>query len=116
VVINHFGANPTEQDMIAILDACAELAGGKPFFQLVDLTKVDTLTPAVRRVIGDSAKHMQFRGLAMFGASFQMKVVAKLVNSALVLFRKSPFPQDFFDTQDQALAWVDQMRARAGAA
>ncbi len=48
----------------------------------------------------------------MYGASFHMKVMAKLVNSAIGLFRKHPFPQDFFDTRETALAWLDELRKR----
>jgi hypothetical protein len=76
VIMNQLGANPTEEDMIAIVDTCNAMAAGRPIYLMVDLTKVDTLSAAVRRVIGDSAKVTEYRAIAMIGANFQMKVIS----------------------------------------
>jgi hypothetical protein len=113
VLLNYLAGNPTEPDMKALVDAYVELAAGRPIFLIVDLSEVDNINPGARKVISESFKRIEFRGTAMFGASFQMKVVAKLINSALGLFQKSKYPQEFFDSLDEALAWVDQLRAKA---
>ena len=118
LIINHMGQDPTEAEMIAMIEADAEAAGSRPIYLIVDLSKVQTLSAPVRRAIGDSAKRIRYKCIGIYGASFQIKVVAKLINSAIALFRKEAFPQDFFDTREKALAWVDDLRARerAGAA
>lgn len=113
VAMGIFGGNPTEADMRAILAAYGELLGSKPFFVVIDLSKVDTLSPAVRRVIGESP--FNFRAFGMCGASFQMKVVAKLINNALALLKKATVPQEYFKTHGEALAWFDELRRNGDA-
>jgi hypothetical protein len=51
----------------------------------------------------------------MYGASFQMKVIAKLVNSAIALFRKNALPQEFFDDERSARAWLKESKEKQAA-
>ncbi len=111
VVAVYFGASPTEAEMKSIVDGVVQLSSGAPTFLVIDLGQVETLSAAVRKVIGDSSATISYKAIGMFGASFHIKVIARLVNSAIAIFRKDPFPQAFFDTHDQVTAWFDKLRA-----
>ncbi len=113
VVTNAFGGSPDVPEMIKIVDAIIELADGKPIFFMLDMTKLETVPAAVRKVIGDSSTRINFKAIGMFGATFHIRVVASLINSALSLFGKAPFPQQFFDSREQVMTWFDKLRAEA---
>lgn len=108
----YYASSPTETDVISVMDVTFELTSGKPFFLMLDFTNVESFAPAARRAVAEGAKKLHIRGIAICGANFHMKVMTKLVNSAIGLFRKLPFPQDFFDTREAALAWLDELRKR----
>jgi hypothetical protein len=118
LIINQFGHDPSEADIIALIQSTLELAAGRRFYFIVDQSKVQTLSPPVRRAIGKSAAQNTYKAIGIIGASFQLKVVSKLINSAISIFRREAIPLEFFDSLEKALAWVDDLRARehAGAA
>jgi hypothetical protein len=111
VVAVYFGASPTEDEMNRIVGAVSDLSNRAPTFLVIDLGRVETLSAPVRKVIGDSSSRIAYKAIGMFGASFHIKVIARLVNSAIALFRKAPFPQAFFDTHDEVNTWFDEVRA-----
>ncbi len=104
-----FGGSPSESEIASIVDAMVEAAAGKPVLVLVDLTRVETFSAAARRAAAAVANRLDLRGVAMHGASFHMRVVAKLVAGAIALFMKSELPQEFFDDRTTARAWLDRL-------
>lgn len=106
----HFGANIEEQEMVEILDTLAAMMDEEPFVLLLDFSKVDTLSASVRRIVGEKTQTMNIIGFGMFGANFHMKVIAKLVNSAISLFKKKSIPQEFFDDYESAKKWGMSVR------
>lgn len=105
IAVIHFGKSPEHADMVKVLDVLTALMEARPFVLLLDFRKVQTLSAEVRRVVGERTRGMKILGFAMFGASFHMKVIARLVNSAISLFRNEVIPQEFFDTEQAAQAW-----------
>lgn len=106
----HFGPELSEEEMEAILDAQAAHTDGKPYFLILDFTRLGSISAPVRRAVGRSRNRLHFQAIAMYGASFQMRIVAGLVNTGLALFLKRPLPQEFFDSRAAALAWIEKQR------
>jgi hypothetical protein len=110
LVIVHFASTISVEEIEAIVGAQAEFAAGRPYFLILDFTRIGSLSAAVRRAVGQATRKVTYQGIAMYGASFQMKVMARLINTALMLFSKRPFPQEFFDSREAAIAWVEALR------
>jgi hypothetical protein len=110
IIICHFGPTLTEKEMLAIIELQVAHVRGKPYFLLIDLTRIGSIPAPVRRTIGMSAKVVKLRGIAIYGGSFHMKALAKLINTALSIFGKNPFPQEFFEGEEAAMAWLRELR------
>jgi hypothetical protein len=110
-----FGANITEKEMLAIFDIFYEHAANGRWFLVIDFSRIAAIPAPVRRIVGEAGKRLKWRAVAMYGASIQMRVLATLVNNALAILSRSPFPQKFFDSREAALRWCDELRARQDA-
>jgi hypothetical protein len=86
--------------------------GKQRLFFLVDLFNLESIHPAVRKDTGNIVKELPIRGAALYNASLKAKVVAKLILTAANLFRKEEdkMPIAFFDTEQEARAWIDSRR------
>lgn len=107
-----YGPNPSPDEIRAIIEYTNAKSEGKPIFLMLDFTRTDTFSPESRKAVGEATKHVNFKAIGMYGASFQVRVMAKLVNIAIALFRNQPFPQEFFDTRAATLAWFEEVRHR----
>lgn len=86
-------------------------------FFLVDLKNLDSIHPNVRKESGETLKDLPLRGAAIYQASFKARVVAKLILTAMNLFRTDgeKAPIEFFDTEAEARSWIDLRRREVGA-
>jgi hypothetical protein len=109
----YLAASPTLEEMLGIIEAQVELVSGRPYFLLIDMTLVETLSAPVRRAVGEASNRVTFKGIGVVGATFHIKVVTRLINSALALFRRTPLPQAFFDKREEAHAWFDELRTHS---
>jgi hypothetical protein len=112
VNVIYYQGSPNADELTECIDTMLEWMGDKPFYLVLDLRTVETVSAAARRVIGEAGTKLNFQAIAVFGANFHLTVVAKLVNSAIGLFRKRPMLQEFFDTEAAALGWCDQLRRK----
>lgn len=79
---------------------------------LIDMRRMGTVTPEGRK-IGAEPSNVNAIGTAIFGASFHIRMLAKLVTTASAVLRKAKHeesPVDFFETEADALAWLDKRR------
>lgn len=91
------------------------IASGRCAFLLVDVSRVGQVTAEARAaasaVATEKAATAGVSPIAVFGASFQVRVLATLVHKANALIRRStPRPIDFFGTEAEARAWLDELR------
>lgn len=107
-----FGRDPTEREMEQIMDGFIEMMEDHPCLTLLDFTHVGMLPAGVRRVVGQKAPLLNLIAIASFGASFHVRVVVKLINGAIALFRKDDIPQEFFKDRESALAWLAAQKQR----
>lgn len=87
-------------------------------FFLIDLGELDGIHPDVRKEAGEILKRLPLRGAAIYQASFKSKVIAKLILTAMNMFRseEEKVPIVFFETEEAARAWIEAKREESLAA
>ncbi|WP_437294381.1 STAS/SEC14 domain-containing protein [Sorangium sp. So ce426] len=79
---------------------------GREVFVLSDSRRVGTLTPAARSALAEELRGVRFGGVAVFGASFSLRVVTTLASRSVQFFTGEVYPLAFFDTEGEARAWL----------
>ncbi|MFL6196596.1 MAG: STAS/SEC14 domain-containing protein [Thermoanaerobaculia bacterium] len=81
-------------------------------FYLIDLSELDNLPAQVRREASDAVKVLPLRGTAIYGAPLRAKVLAKLLMTAVNMFKggRNQNPVEFTDTEREARQWLDRRR------
>lgn len=97
-----------------MLDLFERLAVGPGrAFLLVDLARMGHVSPEARRISGQRQLPPAYGGLALFGGTFQQRLVAKLATTAGWLLRGrslgKPRPACVEDER-AARAWIDERR------
>jgi len=81
-------------------------------FFLIDLERLEKIDPEVRRVATETLSAVPLRGMALYKAPLKAKVIAKLIITALNMFKKdaSTNPVVFTGTEEEARAWLAARR------
>lgn len=81
-------------------------------FFLIDLERLQKIDPEVRRVATETLRDVPLRGMALYRAPLKAKVIAKLIITALNMFKSdaSTNPVLFARTEDEARAWLAARR------
>jgi hypothetical protein len=81
-------------------------------FYLIDLSELDNLPAQVRREASETVKTLPLRGTVVYGAPLKAKVLAKLLMTAVNLFKggKNQNLVEFTDTEAEARVWLDRRR------
>jgi hypothetical protein len=88
---------------------------GKDYvFFLIDLGGLDSIHPDVRKDAGQVLKNLPVRGAFGFKAPMKAKVIAKLIFTAMNMFKKEAdkITVDFFETEQEARAAIQARRER----
>ena len=88
--------------------------GRKMVFFLMDGTNMGGLSPGMRKAVAKALSQLPLFGMANYGAPLKARVVAKLVITAVNLFRKdaSINPIEFFATEAEARSWINGRREK----
>lgn len=86
-------------------------------FLLFDLSDLEKIDPGVRKDAGATLKTIPMRGAAIYGAPMKAKVVAKLILTAMNLFKSEheKAPVQFVDDEAAARAFIAKRRREIGA-
>jgi len=81
-------------------------------FFLIDLERLTRIDPEVRRVATETLRDVPLRGIALYRAPLKAKVIAKLIITALNMFKKDAAtnPVLFASSEDEARAWLAARR------
>lgn len=87
-------------------------------FLLFDLSDLEKIDPGVRKEAGATLKMIPMRGAAIFGAPMKAKVVAKLILTAMNLFKSEheKAPVQFVENEAEARAFIARRRREIGIA
>lgn len=88
--------------------------GRKMLFFLMDAKEMAGISPAARKAVAETLKEIPLYGMANFEAPMKARVVAKLVITAINLFRKdaSTNPVEFFPSEKEAREWIAERREK----
>lgn len=118
IIYMKFGGEVTVDDALELLRRQVEFAEGRGnMYFLIDASDLNNIAPDGRRAVAETLKDMSLRGMAVVNAPLKAKVVAKLVITAINLFRRDADmnPVAFFDTEEEGLAWIDKRRKTVAA-
>ncbi|GEN09721.1 hypothetical protein SAMN05443572_109372 [Myxococcus fulvus] len=95
----------------------AELRETHPTLYLInDSRRTSSITSEARRILSETPEVMPFAGTVIFGASFSLRTMANMMGRAsMLLGRTRGAPFGMVDTEDQARAWVADLRAQTQA-
>lgn len=104
------------RDIVIAMDRTA--AGLRSPLALVDVTEMGDVPPGVRAFAARNPPRLPMHGVAIHGASFQTRVLTKLILSAIKLLSPSlVHPFVFVRTEAEARAWLEaRRRSLAGGA
>lgn len=88
--------------------------GRKMLFFLMDSSEMAGISPGARKAVAETLKEIPLYGMANFNAPMKARVVAKLVITAINLFRRdaSTNPVEFFPTEAEAREWIASRREK----
>jgi hypothetical protein len=86
-------------------------------FYLLDLSQLESIDPEGRKEASRTVRMLPLAGVAAYGAPVKARVLAKLVFTAMNLFKSNSddrFPIEFVKTEEEARAWIDERRRELG--
>lgn len=101
----------SETDVRQLLAALTKCSGpGEPALALINISEMGDLSPAARKAASAPDRQPQAFTTLFVGATFTQRVVIKLIDKAHHLLARSPSvaPTLFFDTEEEARAWIAQ--------
>lgn len=82
---------------------------------LLDLSRTSSISAQARKAAVKERGEMPVRASAAFGGSFGIRILATLViKASAVFFPKHEHTFRFFDSEDEARAWLEQRRRDLG--
>lgn len=98
--------------MVRLSTQSREFTLGQPrVFLLVDMTRIGKISAEARRASASGSTGLVLRGIAVFGASAALRIIAGFVARATDLMnRNNDNPTRFFETEAEARAWIDARR------
>lgn len=104
----------TAEEGLAINSKHTEYAQGRNLlFYLIDFSELDSVPAPVRKAASQTIKEFPLEGLAIFQAPLKARVLAKLILTAMKLFKgqeAAGAPVAFLDSEEEARAWIARRR------
>ncbi|WP_437722079.1 STAS/SEC14 domain-containing protein [Sorangium sp. So ce861] len=90
-----------------IAAACKSLSdSGREVLVLSDTRRIGTILPSARKVMASEMRAVRFDAIALFGASFAVRVVSTLAAKSVQILTQQSYPVQFFETEAEARAWL----------
>ncbi|WP_044966417.1 MULTISPECIES: STAS/SEC14 domain-containing protein [Sorangium] len=95
----------------AIAAACRRLSeSGRAVLVLSDARRTGTISASARKVMAEELRGVRFDAIAVFGASFAVRVVSTLAAKSVQILTRQSYPVEFFETEGEARAWLLSQR------
>lgn len=114
IIYMKMSGDVTSEEGLAVNDKHREyVVGRERIFYLIDFSELESVPASVRKAASETIKEFPLHGITIFGAPLKARVLAKLILTAMKLFKgdEAGPPVIFLDTEEQALAWIDKRRA-----
>jgi hypothetical protein len=106
--------SPDMNDSAKIMDAADHLAKGRDHLLVInDIRRSSDFPPEARKYVAERMVPLPVRATALFGGSFQLRVLITLTFKIRDLLRgPAANPTRFCATEAEARAWIDEQRSR----
>ncbi|MDI1443665.1 hypothetical protein [Polyangium sp. 6x1] len=98
-------------DVMACFDAFEEVSGGRQVLLLSDVSRTSGPTMRARKVATKDPRIKLMGPQAMIGASYHVRIVMTMLETAARLVQGKSSPTAFFDDEASARAWLLTQRA-----
>jgi hypothetical protein len=107
-----FNGDISEQGMRELTHREKQMIEGIPYLlKLVDMRRAGNISAGARKAGAEKVHEIPVLGVAIFGANFAIRVLANLVVRAGSIMRKiDTVPTMFFETEEEARAWLEKKR------
>lgn len=116
IIYMKMSGDVTAEEGLAVNDKHREyVIGHDVIFYLIDFSELESIPASVRKAASETMKEFPLKGITIFGAPLKARVLAKLILTAMKLFKgvDSGAPVVFVDDEEQARAWIGERRAEA---
>lgn len=110
VVHIHYGGDVELPHYLAFHEAMLALPPDPPLYLLRDARHGGLVAPETRKHIATITEKSRFVAIVTYGSSFQTKTVFANMNRALRTMRQNTVVVEFFETETEARAWIDEHR------
>jgi len=87
------------------------LPDGKPYYIIADQSRLTFVDASGRKVASTDPRGKRIAGVALFGASFQVRVVMAMVMKGMkLLLRKDEKTMYLAKNEADAVAWLEELR------
>jgi hypothetical protein len=102
------GGDLTPADVRGIARFMNERAAGLPYVMMLgDVRRLGAIPPETRKETLKVGGKLSYGGIATFGATFQVRILTKLIlGAAKLLIGRGSVPIRYFDTEAEARAWL----------
>jgi len=111
VVHIHYNGDVELAHFLAFQELLVTIEDTSRTFLLRDARKGGFVKQEARAYIVRAAKWTKFAALVTYGSSFQSRTVYSLVTTAIHRIRNDDAPAVFFDTEEEARAWISAHRS-----
>ncbi len=104
-----------EDETSEFLDAVEAQVKDAPYFLWeVDVTELTGMTASTRRIVAERLQRLPDRAIAVLGAKFAQRTLAKLVFTAVAMLDRSGRinEREFFNDTESAQAWLNARAVR----
>ncbi|MGK4000394.1 STAS/SEC14 domain-containing protein [Sorangium sp. So ce1024] len=101
----------------ALAAACRRINdSGREVVMLCDSRRMGTVPAPTRKAMAEGFRPVRFIAIAVFGASFTVRVITTLATKSIQILNRQAYPVEFFETEAEARAWLVAKRdaVRAG--
>ncbi|WP_438015355.1 STAS/SEC14 domain-containing protein [Sorangium sp. So ce315] len=101
---------------LALAAACRRINdSGRDVLMLCDSRHMGTVPAPTRKAMADGFRPVRFIAIAVFGASFTVRVISTLAIKSIQILNRQAYPVEFFETEAEARAWLAAQREVVGA-
>ncbi|WP_437776782.1 STAS/SEC14 domain-containing protein [Sorangium sp. So ce1097] len=107
----HVDGDLSEDMARALAAACRRInESGREVVMICDARRMGTVPAPTRKAMAEGFRPVRFIAIAVFGASFTVRVISTLAMKSIQIVNRQAYPVEFFATEAEARAWLVAQR------
>ncbi|KYF60439.1 hypothetical protein BE08_00005, partial [Sorangium cellulosum] len=100
LLCTHVEGDLSEDAASALAAACQRInESGRDVLMLCDARRMGTVPAPTRKAMADGFRPVRFIAIAVFGASFTVRVITTLATKSIQILNRKAYPVEFFETE-----------------